>query len=132
MTFYFYLLIGFTGGMLGGMGMGGGTLLIPLLTLLMGVEQHTAQLCNLLCFLPMATFALPVHFRNGLIDKDGLFSLIFSSSVTAIACSLLSSLLPAVLLRKALGVFLFGLGISRSLAFIQVFQSRPIYNTKGK
>ena len=39
MSFIFYLLAGFLSGVLGGMGMGGGTVLIPALTIFFGVEQ---------------------------------------------------------------------------------------------
>ena len=54
MSFIFYLLAGFVSGLFGGMGMGGGTVLIPVLTLFFGVEQHIAQATNLIAFLPMA------------------------------------------------------------------------------
>ena len=47
--------------MLGGMGMGGGTVLIPALTVILGVEQHVAQATNLIAFLPMALFTLKIH-----------------------------------------------------------------------
>ena len=38
MAFFLFFLCGIAGGVLGGMGMGGGTALIPLLTVLCGVE----------------------------------------------------------------------------------------------
>ena len=38
-----FLIFGALGGVLGGMGMGGGTLLIPLLTLFTKTEQKEAQ-----------------------------------------------------------------------------------------
>lgn len=44
--------------------MGGGTLLIPLLTLGLDVPQQTAQLLNLLTFIPMSAFALIVHAKT--------------------------------------------------------------------
>ena len=47
MSFYLYLLLGFIGGIPAGMGMGGGTVTIPLLTLVGGVEQKIAQCANL-------------------------------------------------------------------------------------
>ena len=53
MGFVVLFLIGFAGGVLGGMGMGGGTALIPLLTLC-GVGQAEAQAVNLLAFAPTA------------------------------------------------------------------------------
>lgn len=39
MSFYIYLLLGILGGIPAGMGMGGGTVTIPLLILVGGVEQ---------------------------------------------------------------------------------------------
>ena len=54
MSFLVFLVCGVCGGVLGGMGMGGGTLLIPLLTIFCGVEQGIAQGVNLLSFLPMS------------------------------------------------------------------------------
>ena len=42
MQYVWYAVAGILGGILGGMGMGGGTVLIPLLTLFYGVGQHTA------------------------------------------------------------------------------------------
>ena len=50
MSFYLYLLLGFLGGIPAGMGMGGGTVTIPLLALVGGVEQKIAQCANLFAF----------------------------------------------------------------------------------
>ena len=69
MSFILYLLVGFLSGMLGGMGMGGGTILIPALTIILGVEQHVAQATNLIAFLPMALFSLKSHKDSGLLTK---------------------------------------------------------------
>ena len=52
MSFYLYLVLGFLGGIPAGMGMGGGTVTIPLLVLVGGVEQKIAQCANLFSFLP--------------------------------------------------------------------------------
>lgn len=52
-----YALSGLAAGVLAGMGMGGGTLLIPLLTLALGVGQQEAQGVNMLAFLPGAILA---------------------------------------------------------------------------
>ena len=46
------ILIGVVSGIVSGTGMGGGTILIFLLTFLMGVEQHIAQATNLIFFVP--------------------------------------------------------------------------------
>lgn len=68
MEFLWYAVAGVLGGVLGGMGMGGGTVLIPLLSIFYAVEQHTAQAVNLIAFIPMAVVAIIIHIKNGLLD----------------------------------------------------------------
>ena len=58
MQFLFFVLAGLAGGVLAGMGMGGGTLTLPLLVLALNVGQVTAQFANLIAFLPSGSAAL--------------------------------------------------------------------------
>ena len=67
MKFVWYLLAGLCGGVLAGMGMGGGTLTIPILVLLLSAGQLTAQFANLVAFLPTGAAALGMHLRGGLV-----------------------------------------------------------------
>ncbi len=106
MSFWLLFLCGIAGGILGGMGMGGGTALIPLLTIVCGVDQAAAQAVNLLAFAPMAAVALGVHARNGLLEKNGLLSLILPAVALSVLGALLAAQLPSVVLSKAFGVFL--------------------------
>ena len=77
MKVFLQILFGFLSGVLGGMGMGGGTLLIPLLTIFLNVEQKVAQATNLLVFVPMAIFSLLLHTKNKLVEyKIGIFVMI--------------------------------------------------------
>ena len=57
MTTFFYILFGFLSGILGGLGMGGGTILIPLLTIFVDLDQKMSQGINLIAFLIMALFS---------------------------------------------------------------------------
>ncbi len=57
MQIFLLILFGFLSGIIGGMGMGGGTLLTPLLSFL-DLEQKTIQAINLISFLPMCCVAL--------------------------------------------------------------------------
>ena len=66
-TVIIFSLIGIIGGVLGGMGMGGGTLLIPLLTIFLNLPQKEAQAINLIAFLPMSIIALILHYKNKLL-----------------------------------------------------------------
>ena len=79
MEYIWYVVAGVLGGVLGGMGMGGGTILIPLLSIFYAVSQHTAQAVNLISFLPMAVVALIIHLKNKLVDFKKLTWIIFSS-----------------------------------------------------
>ena len=107
----FFALTGLLGGLLGGMGMGGGTLLIPLLTIFTGVSQHEAGAVNLVAFVPMAIVARIMHLKNKLIKKEGLAFVIIPATVLGIAGSVLSSLTDGVLLSKIFGGFLIVLSI---------------------
>lgn len=97
--------------MLGGMGMGGGTILIPALTLLFGVEQHVAQATNLIAFLPMAAFSLKAHKERGLLKPEGIWWTVIPAVLTSVAAGLVAAVLPAVILKKLFGAFLVFLAI---------------------
>lgn len=111
MSFYLYLAAGFFSGMLGGMGMGGGTILIPALTVILGVEQHVAQATNLIAFLPMAAFSLSAHSKSGLLKTDGVWSVVIPAVLTSVLGGLIAVLLPAEILRKLFGAFLIILAV---------------------
>lgn len=109
MSFYLYLLLGFLGGIPAGMGMGGGTVTIPLLVLVGGVEQKIAQSANLFSFLPMSASALKTHADNGLLATEGIFWSILPALVLSAAGAFLAASLPSAFLRKGFGAFLIGL-----------------------
>ena len=106
MRFYLYLLLGILGGVPAGMGMGGGTVTIPLLVLVGGVEQKLAQAANLFAFLPMSALALKVHTENGLVKKEGVIWVILPAMLFSVGGAFLAAYLPSLVLRKAFGAFL--------------------------
>ena len=106
MAFLVFLLCGVAGGVLGGMGMGGGTALIPLLTIVCGVPQGAAQGVNLAAFLPMSALALSVHAKSGLLEERGIAWIISPALLFSVLFSLLAAVLPARALRSGFGVFL--------------------------
>lgn len=123
MSFLIFFLCGIAGGVLGGMGMGGGTALIPLLTVVCGVPQAAAQGVNLAAFLPMSALALSVHAKSGLLEKEGLFEVI----LPALGCSVLFSVLAAALPAGALGK-----GFGAFLVVLSLFQFRAALFPVGK
>ena len=71
MDFLWFGLAGILSGVFAGMGMGGGTFLIPILTIFLSVDQLIAQGVNLLVFLPMAIVVIIIYARKKLIDFKG-------------------------------------------------------------
>lgn len=122
MSFIVFLLCGVAGGVLGGMGMGGGTLLIPLLNAC-GVGQAAAQGVNLLCFLPMSAVALSVHAKSGLLKKDGLAFLTVPALIFSLLASVLAAHLPEAALSKGFGLFLTALSVFQ---FVSAFRMKKL------
>lgn len=118
MSFILYLTVGFAAGVIGGMGMGGGTILIPALTVLLGVGQHMAQATNVISFLPMAAFALPKHKQNGLLRTDGVWEIIIPAVITTVLGGLIMAALPADVLKKLFGFFLIALAVKQAVPLI--------------
>ena len=106
MSFYLYLFLGFLGGIPAGMGMGGGTVTIPLLSLVGGVEQKIAQSANLFSFLPMSVSALKTHADNGLLQTEGMLWSILPSLLFSAMGAFSATVLSSALLKKGFGVFL--------------------------
>lgn len=62
------IVAGLISGIVSSLGMGGGTILILILSLFMNVEQHVAQATNLVFFIPTSIIAIIMNIRNKTID----------------------------------------------------------------
>lgn len=103
---FWLILIGILGGFFGGMGMGGGTLLIPMLTIFLDFVQKDAQLINLITFVIMSSFALILHFKNKLVKvKTGLI-LAFVGIIFSLGSSFIVSNIDNQILKFCFGSFL--------------------------
>ena len=78
-------LCGLGASILSAWGVGGGTLLLLVMTLFLDVDQRTAQGINLLFFLPTAASALVCHARGGYLDKPTLKSAVPLAVAAALA-----------------------------------------------
>lgn len=117
--FFAFVVIGAVGGLIGGMGMGGGTLLIPLLTIFCGVNQHVAQAVNLITFIPMAIVALIVHYKKGLIKKDGIFPIILTGIIFSVLGTFLARSINGETLKRIFGIFLIILSCTRFISALK-------------
>jgi len=103
MIFFF---TGLLSGIISGMGIGGGTILIPAITFLRDVTQKQAQSINLLRFLPTAAVSIYIHSKNNNIEKQFLKPLLIFGILGAIAGSFLAVYLDNSILKKSFGFFL--------------------------
>lgn len=105
------VIVGVIGGVIGGMGMGGGTLLIPLLTTFCAFDQHTAQAVNLIAFIPMSVFSLIIHAKNKLLRPKYLLTVALPAVALSVLSSFLAMRLEGEFLSVCFGWFLILLGI---------------------
>ncbi len=124
MRVVYLLLAGLASGVVGGMGMGGGTLLIPILTIFLFFEQKSAQAINLLVFIPMAIFALIVHIKNKLVDFGVGIPIMLIGIVFSIMGSLLANVLSNQLLQKIFAVFLLVVGLNQGFQTILAIKNK--------
>ena len=109
----YYIIAGLVSGVVGGMGMGGGTLLIPILTIFLTIAQKNAQAINLLVFIPMSLFALFVHIKNKLVDFKVGIPIIVIGIVFSLGGSFIANTLTNGFLKRLFGIFLLGVGINQ-------------------
>jgi uncharacterized membrane protein YfcA len=104
----FGVLAGIASGLLG---VGGGTLMVPFLTLAAGLSQHAAQATSLLVILPTAIAGTIALRRRGVgnVGKSLRFGVV--GAVGAILGALLALALPASTLRVVFAVFLGVVGL---------------------
>ncbi len=104
------ILIGFLAGIIGGMGIGGGTILIPSLVFFLGTQQQIAQSVNLISFIPTATVAILIHLRHKNIEKKLVLKMILLGILGALTGSFIAVSMNPALLKKIFGGFLFVMG----------------------
>jgi uncharacterized membrane protein YfcA len=127
MKWFLYALAGFCGGFVGGMGMGGGTLLIPLLTLLLGFSQKQAQAINLVAFLPMAAVALVIHAKKRRVRFREAIWFLPSGVIVGTLGALIMRSFSGRVLRKSFGAFLVLLALVSVIRRLKTPPKRSFY-----
>jgi uncharacterized membrane protein YfcA len=109
------LIIGTALGFLAGIGVGGGSLLILWLTLVLGMDHPEARIINLLFFLPSAIVSSIFRWKQGKLEIKKVLPAIIVGCVAAGVCSFLSSTMDTSLLQKLFGGLLILTGIRELL-----------------
>jgi uncharacterized membrane protein YfcA len=100
-----------TGVAAGILGVGGGILMVPFLTLVAGMPQHAAEATSLLVVLPTAVVASLVLQRRGIGDLGVALRFGVVGALGAAAGALLALALPGRSLRVVFAVFLMLVGL---------------------
>lgn len=103
---FLYVLVGILGGIAGGMGLGGGTILIPLLSIFLGVVQKQAQFFNVFSFVIMAIFVIFIHIKNKLISVFPAVVFAIFGCIFAILSAILVKDVSNSSLKVWFGIFL--------------------------
>ena len=125
------ILIGTFSGIFSGIGMGGGTILIFLLTTFAGLEQHIAQATNLIYFVPTAISAIIVNYRDKSIDTKLAKYISIYGIIGAIIGALISINLDVQKLRKFYGIFLAIIAIHEIYTLFKEYKLHRKRNTKS-
>ena len=110
-SFPFSLLVGCALGFLAGLGVGGGSLLILWLTLVLGMDHGIARSINLLFFIPSAVIASLFRWKQGTLNLKKVLPGILGGCVSAAVCAWLSHRIDVSLIRKLFGALLLITGI---------------------
>ncbi|NLJ40555.1 MAG: sulfite exporter TauE/SafE family protein [Clostridiales bacterium] len=105
------IIIGLASGIISGMGMGGGTILIPALIFFTGIPQHLAQSINLSVFFPTSIVALWIHIKNKHVRYKLAFKIIATGVAGALIGSKLAVSISTHILRRLFGIFILAMGI---------------------
>lgn len=118
MNFLWFTLIAILSGIFAGMGMGGGTFLIPLITLLMNVEQNIAQCVNLLVFVPMAIITIIIYAKQKLIDFKSWWLVSVPACLVSTIGVLVSVNLSGMVMKIIFGSFIAIIGVVQIIVMI--------------
>lgn len=105
------LLMGLLLGFLAGLGVGGGSLLILWLTLVVGIPQPEARWINLAFFLTAAGAVSIFRWKKGQLQIKKLLPAILAGSIAAGVFSLLRGCVDPFWLRKGFGILLLVTGV---------------------
>ena len=100
------VLVGVISGIVSGIGMGGGTILILILSIFMGIEQHVAQATNIVFFIPTSIIATIVNAKQKMLDLKVGMIIIVTGFIGAMIGAKFAQITDSQNLKKYFGIFL--------------------------
>ena len=105
------VIVGTILGFLSGLGVGGGSLLILWLTIVLKMDPLSARSINLLFFLPAALISSAIRIKSGNLKIKTLLPAILSGCISAVIFSIISTMLNVRILKKLFGIILLATGL---------------------
>ena len=126
------VFIGILSGIVSGTGMGGGSILIFLLSCILGIEQHIAQATNLIFFIPTAVVAIIVNLKNKNIDVKLAIFISIWGILGAIIGANLSIHIEVKMLKKCFGIFLIIIAMNEIYSIVKLYKKQYKNGKKEK
>ncbi|MBC7259883.1 MAG: sulfite exporter TauE/SafE family protein [Chloroflexi bacterium] len=103
-----FLLLGLVAGVLSGLvGIGGGTIIIPVLVFLFGFTQHKAQGTTLALMVPpIGILAAWTYYKQGFVDIRAAVLIVLGFFLGGLLGARVAVGIPDAVLRKVFGVYL--------------------------
>ena len=114
------ILVGVISGIITGLGMGGGSILILILTSFLSIDQHVAQAMNLIFFIPTSIVSIIIHIKNNNVEKAIGKKLLLSGIIGGAGGAILAQHIKANNLRRYFGIFLLLIGIYEIVTTIKI------------
>lgn len=109
------ILVGTVLGFFSGLGVGGGSLLVLWLTLVLDFDPGTARMLNLLFFLPSAAVSCLFRWKQGRLPLKKLLPAVMAGCLSAILLSHIGQELDIKWMKKFFGILLLITGIRELL-----------------
>lgn len=100
------VIFGVISGVVTGLGMGGGTILILLLSLFMNLDQHVAQATNLVFFIPTSLAAIIINIKQKNVNLKLAIIISIFGIIGAIIGAIISENISSPHLRKYFAIFI--------------------------
>ena len=125
-------IIGIIAGIIGGLGMGGGTILILLLTIFLNIEQNIAQGSNVIFFIPTAIAATLIFIKNKKINFKLAIPICIWGLVGAFIGASIAPDIKVNILRDWFGIFLIIIAIGQSYSLYYKYRKEKNRNNIKK
>ena len=109
------ILAGIISGIFTSLGMGGGAILIIILTIMLNVEQKSAQQINLIFFICSSLISITLNLKEKRIKIKEIYLVIIFGIIGTIIGTNIALKIDVKILRKAFGIFLLIMAIIETI-----------------